>query len=91
MDSVLGESGFLAVPTAPQAAPRLDSGGPELEEFRTKALAITSIAGICGMPQVSLPVAKLPGGPVGLGIIGPRGSDEALLELAQNLSSVLQI
>ena len=32
--------------------------------------------------QVSLPVATVDGSPIGLGIIGPRGSDEALLDLA---------
>lgn len=32
--------------------------------------------------QVSLPVAQVEGCPMGLGIIGPRGSDEALLDLA---------
>ena len=32
--------------------------------------------------QVSLPLAQVEGCPMGLGIIGPRGSDEALLDLA---------
>eukprot|EP00892_Ulva_mutabilis_P006307 jgi/Ulvmu1/4048/UM019_0025.1 len=91
VDGIMGPMGFMAVPAAPHAAPRLDCGGPELEEFRTKALALTSIAGICGMPQVSLPLGQLPAGPVGMGLIGPRGSDEALLELAEKLSNVLEI
>ena len=35
--------------------------------------------------QVSLPVAKVDGCPVGLGLIGPRGSDEELLRLTEQL------
>ena len=41
-------------------------------------------------PQVSLPVAAVGGCPVGLGLIGPRGSDEELLELAERLMAALQ-
>lgn len=91
VDSIIGDSGFLTVPAAPKEAPGLDSGGPELEEFRVRALALTSIAGLCGMPQVSVPVATLPGGPVGMGIIGPRGSDEALLLLTEKLAGALEL
>ncbi len=37
--------------------------------------------------QVSLPVAQVGGLPVGLSLIGPRGSDERLLELSESLFS----
>lgn len=36
--------------------------------------------------QVSLPIAQVGGCPVGLGLVGPRGSDEALLSLAEKLA-----
>ena len=39
--------------------------------------------------QVSLPVANVEGCPVGLGLIGPRGSDEALLELAKEVMQLV--
>jgi Asp-tRNA(Asn)/Glu-tRNA(Gln) amidotransferase A subunit family amidase len=41
--------------------------------------------------QVTLPVARLPAGPIGLSIIGPRGADEALLDLAVALSEGLAL
>jgi len=39
--------------------------------------------------QVTIPCAKVEGCPVGLGIVGPRGSDEALLEAAHLIFSML--
>jgi Asp-tRNA(Asn)/Glu-tRNA(Gln) amidotransferase A subunit family amidase len=39
--------------------------------------------------QVSLPVAEVDGCPLGLGVIGPRGSDEDLLRLGELLMELL--
>ena len=43
-----------------------------------------------GRPQVTLPLASLPEGPVGVSLVGPRGADEALLDLAVSLDAALQ-
>ncbi|MFG1317540.1 hypothetical protein [Xanthobacter autotrophicus] len=40
------------------------------------------IAGLGGLPQVSLPLARLEGVPFGLSLVGPVGSDTALLRAA---------
>ena len=40
--------------------------------------------------QVNLPVATVEGCPVGLGLIGPRGSDEELLRLTEQLLPILK-
>lgn len=91
VNSVIKQHSFLTIPTAPGAAPALDCSGEQLETFRARALALTSIAGLCGLPQVTVPVASLDDGPVGLGIVGPRGSDEALLALAERLAGSLSL
>jgi len=50
----------------------------------------------CGNPagdvhmQVSLPVAEVDGCPLGLGVMGPRGSDEDLLQLSAELMALLR-
>ncbi len=41
--------------------------------------------------QVNIPIATVDGCPVGLGIIGPTHSDEALLKLTQQLAAQLQL
>lgn len=40
--------------------------------------------------QVVLPVAQTADGPVGLGLIGPRGADEALLDFAVVAMAAIQ-
>ena len=73
---------ILCLPTAPCIAPRVDASAQELDAFRTRALSLTCIAGIGGLPQVSIPAATVEGCPVGLSFIGWAGADETLLDLA---------
>lgn len=89
LDGLLGSRGFITLPSAPGPAPLKNLAAGELDAFRTKALALTSIAGLCGMPQVSIPCATMGGLPVGLGIIAPRGKDAELLQLTVDLAAVL--
>jgi amidase len=49
-------------------------------------MRLTCIAGIGGLPQVTVPVGTLAGAPAGLSFIGWAGSDEVLLELALSLA-----
>ena len=75
----------LALPTAPCIAPKLDEAPEGLERFRSSAMALTCIAGLSGLPQVSLPIGTVDGCPVGLSFIGWEGADETLLDLALSL------
>jgi amidase len=76
----------LALPTAPCIAPRVDSSAEALESFRVRVMRLTCLAGLSGLPQVSLPVGSISGCPVGLSFIGWHGADEALLDLAVKLA-----
>jgi amidase len=77
---------ILALPAAPCTAPRLDLPAAELERFRLRVMRLTCIAGVSGLPQVTIPVGTVAGCPVGLSFIGWPGADEALLELAVAVS-----
>jgi len=72
----------MALPTAPCIAPRIDTPQDELESFRVRVMRLTCIAGLAGLPQVSVPVGTVAGCPVGLSFVGWAGGDEALLDLA---------
>src|SRR5215813_12990771 len=76
----------LALPTSPSIAPKIETSGAELEEFRTRAMRLTCAAGISGLPQMSIPAGTINGCPVGLSFIGWAGGDEALLDLACELA-----
>jgi amidase len=43
---------------------------------------------LAGHPQVNLPGATVDGLPVGLSIIGPRGSDATLIAVAQAFENI---
>jgi len=76
----------LALPTAPGIAPKIEISGSELEKFRTRVMRLTCTSGISGLPQMSIPAGTMHGCPVGLSFIGWAGGDEALLDLACELS-----
>jgi amidase len=76
---LLGDDCLLCLPTAPGIAPKLRTPADELEVFRARAFALLAIAGLARLPQINLPVGTLDGCPVGLSLIGPRGSDRGLL------------
>jgi amidase len=81
----LGERNVIVLPTAPGPAPLLSVQGEEMEDYRNRALTLLSLAGHAGLPQVSLPMRTRAGLPVGLSLVGPRGSDRALIALAHQM------
>ena len=87
--SELPEPGdVLCLPTSPRVAPPRNTPTDDLEiRFRHRAMCLLCIAGLGGLPQISLPLASFEGLPLGLSLIGPRGSDLALLDLAQRVAA----
>jgi amidase len=49
-------------------------------------MRLTCIAGVSGLPQVTIPVGTVAGCPAGLSFIGWEGGDETLLDLAVTVS-----
>ena len=76
----------LALPTAPTIAPQIEMPAQELEPFRARMMRLTCIAGVSGLPQVTIPIGTVHDCPVGLSFIGWDGSDEVLLDLAAALA-----
>ena len=85
MDSLLQGNAVLALPSAPGIAPLRNSPAREIDTLRSRALPMLCIAGLARLPQVSLPLAKLDGCPLGLSLIAARGNDTMLLDLAERL------
>ena len=77
---------FLLIPTVADIAPLLNSTNNQFEEFRQKSFQLLCIAGLGGMPQISLPVLSSAEGALGISLIGPKGSDMELLSFAKALA-----
>ena len=86
LDDLLDGQRMLCLPTAPILP---ISRGARLSEMRVavhRIVDLTCIAGLAGLPQVSLPVATSGPIPVGLSLIGWRGGDASLLAAARTLA-----
>lgn len=83
----LGPDEAWLVPAAPCVALHRFAGSGERSNFYARALALGSLAGHAGLPQVVLPFAAAQGLPVGVSFIAAPGQDERLLELALALSA----
>jgi Asp-tRNA(Asn)/Glu-tRNA(Gln) amidotransferase A subunit family amidase len=75
------------MPTTACTALRIDAPPQAIGDFYRRTLTLTSVAGQCGAPQVTLPLGRWQGCPIGISVLGRRGSDRALLELAVTLAA----
>jgi amidase len=86
VEGLLGGDGVICLPTSPRAAPLRGTPVDTVEvEYRNQALRILCIAGLAGLPQISLPLATIDGLPLGLSLIGARNSDQGLIALARQI------
>ena len=80
MQKLLSGITFLILPTVIDVAPKLNSSMEEFDAFRKNTFQLLCIAGLCGLPQVTLPLLQIEGAPFGISILGNRNMDLALLE-----------
>ncbi|NQX27729.1 DUF3225 domain-containing protein [Microbacteriaceae bacterium VKM Ac-2854] len=76
----------LLLPSASSPAPSLNASAAEIDAARSATLAMTCVAGIGGYPAVSAPLMSVGSAPVGLCLVGPVGTDQALIALAARLA-----
>lgn len=80
--SILGTDGVAILPSASSFAPFRNADPADVDATRLRTMAITCIAGLSGLPQVSIPFRLNGSAPLGISIIGPANSDMALIRLA---------
>ena len=86
---ILAGGAVLVYPTSPCPAPLLTAGLAEQDAVRQATMGVTAIAGFCGLPEVTLPVATVNGAPIGLSLVAGQGQDRALLALACDVAVIL--
>ena len=76
----------LLLPSASSVAPPVNDAGA-FDAVRQATMQLTCIAGIGGLPAVNIPLATAGGLPAGACLVGPAGSDQALIALAAELGA----
>ncbi len=86
LDTLIQPGDILCLPTSPRVAPLKGTSTNTMEvTYRYQAICLLSIAGLGGLPEVTLPLGTCSGLPVGLSLVGARGTDHMLLDLARKI------
>jgi amidase len=80
MAQLLDDNTVIVAPTVPSIAPPKNGSGEDIELRRQQTFQLCCVAGLCGMPQVTMPISGEGGLPVGLSFIAARGRDLGLLQ-----------
>lgn len=87
--SLLDNDGIAVLPTCAAPAPLKTANETTMNAYRAAVLQMLCPAGLGGLPQVTMPLSLADGAPVGLSLLGPAGSDLALMEIAVRLEDYM--
>ncbi|MDB5543397.1 MAG: amidase family protein, partial [Hyphomicrobiales bacterium] len=88
--AIIDENTVAVMPSAASFAPLRNADPAEVDVVRLRTMAMTCVAGIAGLPQVSMPFKSADGTPIGISLMGPVGSDAALIHLAVKIHALAQ-
>jgi amidase len=89
LDYLLPPNTVLCLPTTPFPAPLKGLPISQTDPLRLQIACLCSHGGLTGVPQVSIPGAKIDGLPIGLSIIGRWDTDGQLVALAKAMEEAL--
>ncbi|MCQ6275004.1 amidase [Bacillus sp. V3B] len=90
LSNLLKDNGLLVLPTAPGEAPKRQLSNEKMEQYRSRTMMLTCIAGLSGFPQLTIPVCKDNGLPIGLSFIANQNQDLKLLKWATHFIKSLE-
>jgi amidase len=82
---ILGDGGFLVLPTVPGPAPLRSLSFNATQAYRERALHLLCLSGLSGFPQITLPLGSVDKAPFGISLLGPPNSDLALVRLGRRI------
>lgn len=85
LSQLLGSDGLLLMPTVPGAPPLAAAGAKGFQDFREQAIRLFCWSGLSGFPQITLPLGTVDGSPFGISLLGPPGSDLALVRIGSEI------
>jgi amidase len=80
---------YFLLPTVPCVAPRFNAPADVVDAARARSLQMLCIAGLAGLPQVSMPWTAFDHAPLGLSIIGARGDDSGVVAVARAVHAAI--
>lgn len=89
VDHLLADGSVLCLPSAPGAPPRSGQSQASYDRMRVTALQIVCPSSLAGTPQISIPLGRIDGCPLGLGLMARRGADFMLLDLAETITQTI--
>ncbi|WP_168123526.1 amidase family protein [Paenibacillus sp. HB172176] len=89
MAELLTPGTLIVAPTAPSAAPHLNGSGEDVEKNRSRTMQLCCVAGLSGLPQVSIPITGEDGLPIGLSFIAAKHEDLNLLRWVERVAAAL--
>lgn len=89
VDSLFSAYDVICLPTTPGVAPLIDRSLHDRQGTRNRLGLLLCTGGMTGCPQIHLPLATIGGSPVGLSLMGARGSDEMLMGFAREIADQL--
>ncbi|MBX9877434.1 MAG: amidase [Candidatus Obscuribacterales bacterium] len=83
INGILSDNALICIPTTPSPAPLKGTIGTDrdTDTYYPRALSLTSIAGLCRLPQLTVPILEVDDAPVGLSLIAAHSNDSLLLNL----------
>lgn len=85
IDDLLADDTVVLLPTASSIAPLKTASQEKINHYRAQSSKLLGISPLSGTPQITIPLAKQEGVPLGISLMGPKGSDRALIDLATKL------
>ncbi|WP_246660599.1 amidase [Nitratireductor sp. XY-223] len=85
LGDLIGDDGLVVMPTVPGAAPLAAASFDDIQDYRERAIRLLCLSGLTGFPQLTLPVASVECAPFGISLMGPKGSDRALLSIGRQI------
>lgn len=79
------DGAVLCLPTTPFPAPKTGLAVSAMDPYKDRITCLAAQGGLAGHPQISIPGGRIDGLPIGLSIIGARGSDAALTAIARKI------
>ena len=80
--ALLGDDGLFLLPTVPTVAPLKGRDLNAAKSLRENTFRLSGIAAMLGFPEVTIPLVKVDGCPMGLSLMGPPMSEATLLQAA---------